>query len=405
MEPGLVNKLINMHPLVISGLISCIVNLLIGAFVFTCNPRRWVNRLFALFSLTVSGWSVGSFLENVIPDKGIALNVLRLNYLFGIWLPAVYLHFAYTITRLTPARSRILRIAYGCALVLSTVSYTPLFIRDVRLIQQEPYPFVISAPGPMYYLFFTFFAIAVTEVLRVISQQLRISEGFRRLQMSYLVFANAIAIAAGFEYFSRVFGLFHSPPIDDYILVMYFLVLAYAIIKHRLMDIRVIIRRSLIFSILVTILTVGYFVLVYAGEWLLRMSFGYHSIGLSLVAFALMALVFQPLKVGIQRAVERCFFRAPHEELIKRMERLEQEVRKTDQMKAVAILAAGLAHEIKNPLTAIKTFTEFLPTRHTDAEFREKFHRIVGKEVTKIDQIVRHLLDFAKPVPTTLQPP
>ena len=68
------------------------------------------------------------------------------------------------------------------------------------------------------------------------------------------------------------------------------------------------------------------------------------------------------------------------------------------------LLAAGMAHEIKNPLTSIKTFTEYLPHKYDDPAFREKFTRIVTQEVGKITSLVQRLLDFAKPAPPHLQP-
>ena len=73
-------------------------------------------------------------------------------------------------------------------------------------------------------------------------------------------------------------------------------------------------------------------------------------------------------------------------------------------MKAVGTLAAGLAHEIKNPLTSIKTFTEYLEERYDDPDFRAKFKKIVGGEVERISQTVQQLLEFAKPSAPKLQP-
>lgn len=67
-------------------------------------------------------------------------------------------------------------------------------------------------------------------------------------------------------------------------------------------------------------------------------------------------------------------------------------------------LAMGLAHEIRNPLTGIKTFTEVLPERYDDADFRERFVRLVPGEVDRIVQIVQSLSDFAKPPLLKLKP-
>ena len=79
--------------------------------------------------------------------------------------------------------------------------------------------------------------------------------------------------------------------------------------------------------------------------------------------------------------------------------------RLVDQERFVAAgqFATGLAHEIKNPLSAIKTFAEFLPEKYKDPDFRGTFFRIVQSEVDRINAIVKELSDFAKPAPLSLK--
>ncbi len=60
-------------------------------------------------------------------------------------------------------------------------------------------------------------------------------------------------------------------------------------------------------------------------------------------------------------------------------------------------LAAGISHEIRNPLVAIKTFTHLLPQRYTDEEFRLEFKEMVTREVGRLDHIVANIEGFAHP--------
>ena len=60
------------------------------------------------------------------------------------------------------------------------------------------------------------------------------------------------------------------------------------------------------------------------------------------------------------------------------------------------VLIQDLAHEIKNPLVSIKTFTQLLPERHADPEFRNEYHRIVAKDVARIDAVLEELTRFAR---------
>ena len=72
-------------------------------------------------------------------------------------------------------------------------------------------------------------------------------------------------------------------------------------------------------------------------------------------------------------------------------------VQRTEQLATVGLLGANLAHEIRNPLVSIKTFVQLLPTHHQDPVFREKFFRLIGEEVTRIDQLTEQLLDLSAP--------
>jgi len=86
------------------------------------------------------------------------------------------------------------------------------------------------------------------------------------------------------------------------------------------------------------------------------------------------------------------------------VKKLETQVRRTTHLASLGTLSAGMAHEIKNPLVTLKTFSQLLPERYDDAEFRKTFTTLVGKEVNRIDSIVNQLLKFGKPANAELRP-
>ena len=77
--------------------------------------------------------------------------------------------------------------------------------------------------------------------------------------------------------------------------------------------------------------------------------------------------------------------------------RLEHDLRRSDQLAALGTLAAGLAHEIKNPLMSLLTFTRHLERKFDDPHFREKFQSVVPHELERINGIVERLLELARP--------
>jgi PAS domain S-box-containing protein len=83
---------------------------------------------------------------------------------------------------------------------------------------------------------------------------------------------------------------------------------------------------------------------------------------------------------------------------------LESQLRRSDRMAAVGTLAAGLAHEIKNPLTSVLTFSRHLHRRFDDESFRDKFQRVVPRELERINGIVERLLELTRPARLDFQP-
>jgi len=71
-------------------------------------------------------------------------------------------------------------------------------------------------------------------------------------------------------------------------------------------------------------------------------------------------------------------------------------IRRADRLASLGTLTAALAHEIRNPLVAIKTFIQLLPERLEDEEFRKHFLSIASGEVDRISSLVSELLEFAR---------
>lgn len=86
------------------------------------------------------------------------------------------------------------------------------------------------------------------------------------------------------------------------------------------------------------------------------------------------------------------------------IKQLEADKRRVERLASVGALAAGIAHEIKNPMVAIKTFAELLPERFADDEFRDNFSRVAIREIDRIDSLVARLRGLAAPASPRLVP-
>ena len=109
-------------------------------------------------------------------------------------------------------------------------------------------------------------------------------------------------------------------------------------------------------------------------------------------------------RVHIEREDEIGSLATAFDQMAERLMQREKELkesqnilRRADRLSSLGLLTAGLAHEIRNPLVAIRTFTQLLPERYNDAEFRDGFQGLALKEVDRICGLINDLLSFARP--------
>ncbi|MEW6540033.1 MAG: histidine kinase dimerization/phospho-acceptor domain-containing protein [Bacillota bacterium] len=83
---------------------------------------------------------------------------------------------------------------------------------------------------------------------------------------------------------------------------------------------------------------------------------------------------------------------------ISERKQLEMERRQADQLDVLNKFVGQLAHEIKNPMVAIQTFSELLPEKYEDGDFRDFFTRTVRQEVKRLNELVEQLIAFSSPL-------
>jgi two-component system sensor histidine kinase HydH len=74
-----------------------------------------------------------------------------------------------------------------------------------------------------------------------------------------------------------------------------------------------------------------------------------------------------------------------------------EQVKRADRLSAIGQLAAGLAHEIRNPLASIDGAAELLNVADDQPELRMETVSIIRKECARLNRLLTSLLDFARP--------
>jgi two-component system sensor histidine kinase HydH len=79
------------------------------------------------------------------------------------------------------------------------------------------------------------------------------------------------------------------------------------------------------------------------------------------------------------------------------LDRCQRLLAQSDRLSAIGMLAASVAHEIRNPLVSVRTFAQLLPERLHDEEFCTSFRELALAEIDRISLLVNDLLAFARP--------
>jgi len=77
---------------------------------------------------------------------------------------------------------------------------------------------------------------------------------------------------------------------------------------------------------------------------------------------------------------------------------LRREVARSQHLASVGRLAAGVAHEVRNPLSSIKGFATYFKERYRDIPEDQQIADIMVQEVDRLNRVVGQLLEFARPV-------
>lgn len=380
-------------------LFTAAASLALGIFVLLQGPRKLPNLALALFSASMAVWCFGQFMGGVAGEKGAVLFWTRLNIAGAVLIPVFYLYFILAFIERGKENLRLLSVAFFLAAVFLLLDFTPLFVADVApRFAFRFYP----VPGVIYPFFALYLAALFGIGFFKLVGFLRQSEGVKNNQAKYVFVASLIGFLGGITAFLPVFNI-DFPVLSNYSLPLYLAITVYVIAKHKLLDINLVMREGLVYSLL-TFLFAGFYALsiLLANRFFQDITRRNEFLTIFMVVF-ISVLVFQPLREIIQQWVDRLFFKGKYyyqkaiSDLSAENVKLYRGLLQADKLAALGTIAAGMAHEIKNPLASIKGLTQVLPENLGDNEFIRKYSEIVPRQLDRINRIVEDLLDFGHP--------
>lgn len=248
------------------SLTACLVCYFFAALVFLKGARNSQNRAFSLATALTGTWSAFPFLSALPESDYTALIITRALYLLASFVPTAWFYFM--VKLLNDNRDTGKLFFFSCiSIFFASISFTPFLIKDV--IRFSP-NFSLQA-GRLYIAFIAFFIIVFANILFRLIVTLRNARGYRKSRLIYVCWAYMIGALSGIIHFISTYTNKEPVPHDIFIII-YPCILTYAILKYRLMDIKLTITRTGIFvGVYTLVLGLPFLLSIFGRKWLMEL--------------------------------------------------------------------------------------------------------------------------------------
>ena len=289
-------------------LIALLLNVLLAVITLVRNPGSRLNRVFAYFVTGMAVWNVGTFMLRRAPDE-IAATFWEIVIHAGVvLLPAFYYHFVLIFLESTTQHRPSLVVVYLLAAFFSVVnlSGSPLFTQGVKWTYWGWTP----AIGPLYYLFFPyFFGFLIYGLSHLVKAYRGVDSSFRRNRATLILLGTLVSVAGGFIDIAR-FLLARVVPAAELVYPMgipanmvFALMLGTSIVRYRLFDVNVAVKKGAIYLVLWGVLTSVLVLAEQYADWEQM-----NPLWVILPLGFIMTLLVSPLGQRLEGSIERLMF-------------------------------------------------------------------------------------------------
>ena len=293
-------------------ILIAIPNILLGSFILARNSDSKTNLSFAGIALAGGFWSLGLCAFILTDSTSAAIWWAKLYYTAAALIALFFLIFSALFTntwrsKLTP---KLVLPLLGFTIVTLTIFTPGVLIEGIR-VHTWGKEVILDTVG--YSLYSLYFIGAVAAGFTIIYRSLRKATGLFRIYLRFLFSGLILAFTLGgtFNLIYPALGNYRYIWVGPLFTVTYISLVSYAIIKHRLFDIRLVVARTVAYILLLTTLSLIFAAGVFASSSLLL---NHESLDNGTrITFTVMAIVlafaFQPLKRFFDRVTNDLFYR------------------------------------------------------------------------------------------------
>jgi signal transduction histidine kinase len=280
-------------------LLSCLFVFTLGLFVLAKKSPKAIKIIFFLFCLVVSVWLFGTFMMFRTTEDYLAIFWDRFIYAGVVFVPALMHHFSLLFTKRKNQRL-LLYINYGLAFIFLFLSQTKYFVDGLFY-----YPWGVHTKAQFFHHLFllSFFFFVFFLFYNIYTFYKTQASPLEKTQSKYVLLAFGLLIGIGAFAYLPAYGI-SIYPFSFISGVLFTLVLSYAILRHRFMDIRIAVKNTFIYlSSIIGSLTLTFLL------WLILNNFTTIPEKEKIITILVFALVsFKPINQSVEKFSKKFLF-------------------------------------------------------------------------------------------------
>lgn len=235
----------------ISQLINFFALMFLGLFVLFYDYRNRINQTYALVNFSLAFWGLFYVFWLNSSDYNTAFLYLKILMMFAVTIPATFLHFVFNFLNIKKYRSIILPINYCLAIICIYFVWGNLLFTIMR----PKMAFIYWPDAGKYFNFYMayFYLGVIIAFYLLINSYLKASKTDQNKLFYFIIALILVTISGSLSHF--LWYNINIPPFLNPLISIYAVIVAYAILKHHLMDINIVIRKGLIYSVLLGVIT------------------------------------------------------------------------------------------------------------------------------------------------------
>ena len=297
----------------LSGLLLGATCFGLAIFVFSVG-REKIHKLWGLFNVSIGIWGMGIFFAGLAKDQQSAEFWWKIAHVGGVFAPVFLLHTVFLLCNIK-RRWELLLWYFQATLfqVLSIIGFTGTGMQYAFNSFYYPTPdfYCIKPIGLYYPIFVPIFFFILLRGFYLLCKLYRNSAGKTKQRIGWFLFGELLGWGGGGLYFLPVFGIYLYP-YGNFTIPIYTIVVTYAIFRHNLLDIEVIIKKTLVFAGLFIASYAVFSSFAYLGSMIFENVVQNRWIALIPSVF-IIVLILRPLETFLRNATDKYLFQKAYD--------------------------------------------------------------------------------------------